>query len=98
MPRKKIASPRSKTCEMLKWNKDSPDGVCLRALIENSLITDMGPVKVRKQHAQFQKYAYGTFQSALNNIKQTHNNAIQRRNNVEGEDQGNLTNYFLFVH
>ena len=98
MPRKQITSPQNKDCGMTKWNKDSTDGVCLKALIENGLITGMGPVKVREQHAQFQKYAYGTFQSAFNNMKRTHNNAVQRRSNAEGEDQCSLTNYVLFVH
>lgn len=63
----------------MQWNKDSTDGVCLRALIENGVITGMNPVKAREQHAQLQKYAYETFQSALNNMKRTHNNSMKRK-------------------
>ena len=53
----KKLSPKNQNRELLAWKKDITDRVCLKELIENSIITGMGPKKVIELHIQFQKYS-----------------------------------------
>lgn len=87
MVRTQMANTSSPANErkMSEWNRDSHDAICLRTLINNGLITNMGPKKVMEAHLTFQKYAYPTFQSALKNMRRTYNNSLQKRDSAIGK-------------
>ena len=77
----------------VKWDKDTKDAILLRHLIEEGIIEGMKPKQVLASYADFQKYQYPTFQSAINNMRRTYKNGVKRRSL---NDDGNVTSNPIF--
>jgi hypothetical protein len=65
--------------EITKWVGESADGAALKVLVENQLLDNMTPSKVRDEYPRFQKYSNRCLASALANARNRRNAEIHNR-------------------
>ena len=72
--------------EIISWSATSDDGKLLKMLVENGCIPlKMTAGQARDKYTMYNKYAYGTFSSALTNAKKAFEKEIDSRGNKKGE-------------
>jgi hypothetical protein len=87
MPLSKPRIPRKTAKEVLldqkgkvaSWDGTSDDALDLKLFVENGRLEGLTPKKVMEKYTQFDKYAYGTFSSALGNARKSFNNTVFSR-------------------
>ena len=69
----------NETGEITKWNCGNQDGRELKIYVENGCCDGLTAKPVREKYPQFNKYAYATFSSALNNARKAFNTQVRNR-------------------
>ena len=70
---------RNEKGEIIQWRSESRDGFELKVYIENGCCDGLKTAGIRKKFPQFTAYAYKTFNGAVQNARNRHNESIWAR-------------------
>lgn len=65
--------------KLSSWKGQTSDAEDLKMFVESGRLEGLTPKQIMEKYPQFNKYAYGTFNSALSNARKAFNNMVGLR-------------------